>query len=386
VPMPTPRSAPAPAPAPAPSPAPERNSIRRTQTPFHRAQVVEEDEDEDSASPPPVLPRANPSPNERVRTPIYAVPRSHSSRRTSSRRKPEPLYQPQRPEAALRDPDIVRALEPLATPRSGVFGPPQSRPQTPLRNPLPPPPRDLYDSSPYKTLLTLPQTAALLTQSFAPKPSAMEAKKKPRKGLFRAFSSRKHENEEPKAPNVHIVPIYVNPTAANNPMPPMPAIPPLPRAGVPGPSVPSGHVPGHSTNRRQPIRYNEDSEYWSFMNHSPHRIIYDNKEWPTATHLLEARKYLPGHPAIAEEIRFCGDVGHVYPISSNYQQFEDPHWSQRHMEVVRPFSCPCTPTITNLSMPFSSSTAGRRVVPEVLAAPRSTHEIMGDGRHSLDLR
>jgi hypothetical protein len=130
-----------------------------------------------------------------------------------------------------------------------------------------------------------------------------------------------------------------NPPPGGNPMPPMPAIPPLPQPGPPG-SYRNPLAGGRTQHPPREIRYNEDSDYWSFMNHSPHRIYFEDKEWPTATHLIEARKYLPSHPAIADEIRLCGDVAHVYPISANYQQFQDPHWSENHMQIVRPLCAP----------------------------------------------
>ncbi|EIN11037.1 hypothetical protein PUNSTDRAFT_51607 [Punctularia strigosozonata HHB-11173 SS5] len=41
---------------------------------------------------------------------------------------------------------------PLPPPPQGVYGPPGPRPRTPLRNPLPDPPRDLYELEPYRTL------------------------------------------------------------------------------------------------------------------------------------------------------------------------------------------------------------------------------------------
>jgi hypothetical protein len=332
VPIPAPRAASA---SREPSPAPRQGSIRRTQTPFTHAQVVDEDEDEDSST---SAPHARPQSSARPRTPIYTAPQqTNSLRRTPSRGQPQPVYQHQQAEAALRDLDIVRALEPLEPAHPSAFGPSEPRSQTPLRNPLPPPPRDLYETSPYKSLLTLPQTTALLTANFAPKPTGKDAKKSRKGGLFRAFSSRKHEKEETKDPKVHFIPIFVNnpPAGGGNANPPMPAIPPLPQGGVPGPSGSTRRVPGHFQNRPQVIRYNEESDYWSFMNHSPHRIFFEDKEWPTATHLVEARKFLPEHPDIAHEIRLCGDVAHVYPISANYQQFQDPHWSEKHIQVVR---------------------------------------------------
>lgn len=41
---------------------------------------------------------------------------------------------------------------PLPPPNQAVYGPPGPRPRTPLSNPLPPPPRDLYELEPYRAL------------------------------------------------------------------------------------------------------------------------------------------------------------------------------------------------------------------------------------------
>ena len=346
VPMPTPHPAHASAPTPSPVPQ-ERRSIRRTQTPFLRPHAVdeeEEDEFEDQSNSAPVLPR----PSSRARSAMYATQENQPVRRTPSHGYPQSVYQHQQAQGAIRDPDIVRALEPLEPAHPSAFGPPDMRTLPPLRNPLPPPPRDIYESSPYKSLLTLPQTAALLTANFAPKPKDA---KKPRKGLFRAFSSRKHDKEEPKDPKVHFVPIIVNnPPAGVNNIPPMPAIPPLPAAEAPARSATNrrSRSSAHFPNRPEPIRYSEDTDYWAFLNHSPHRIYYNDKYWPTVTHLVEARKYLPAHPEIAEEIKLCKDVADVYSISANYQQFQDPAWSINHLEIV----CFTRPTTEHTVLTF----------------------------------
>jgi hypothetical protein len=41
-----------------------------------------------------------------------------------------------------------------------------------------------------------------------------------------------------------------------------------------------------------PIKFNQESPYFGFMNHSPHRILFQNQIYPTGTHLFEALKYL----------------------------------------------------------------------------------------------
>ncbi len=112
--------------------------------------------------------------------------------------------------------DFAHVMQPLEPANPSAFGPTGPRPTAPLRNPLPPPPRDIYEMSPYKSLLTMPQTSALLTASYGPhlatvttnaQPAKVERKKSIGKSLLRAFSKRE-KKPEPQ-PQVHFVPVFV---------------------------------------------------------------------------------------------------------------------------------------------------------------------------------
>lgn len=133
---------------------------------------------------------------------------------------------------------LADAIRPMTPPSRAVFGPSGERPRTPLRNPLPEPPRDLYEMSPYRSLLTLPQTTALLTANFGTqngtgtglnrantivvhpngvtKPFAMptaapEIKKRKtlKGGLLRAFSRKEKSEPPPQEANPIYIPVFV---------------------------------------------------------------------------------------------------------------------------------------------------------------------------------
>ncbi|PPQ74912.1 hypothetical protein CVT24_003022 [Panaeolus cyanescens] len=183
--------------APSRSPNPGR-SIRRTSTPFIPAlpdplnddEDEEDDDDDDDYNDSP--PRRPPP---RSRSPIRA--------------------------------DMGHVVEVLQQTRQPRLDPPVNASGY-AHNPLPAPPRDLYAMSPYKQLLNLPQTTALLTATYGPQqatirngavvntsgiPSAAQQqpaieRKKTMKSLFRAFS-RKEKPKEPEPPKVHFIPVFV---------------------------------------------------------------------------------------------------------------------------------------------------------------------------------
>jgi len=293
-------------------------------------------------------PQAGPSTGRRAQTPFPASSAVRSAE-PQPEPQPEPQQQPQQQQrrhrrrgSAHHDSDIARALEPLTPANPSAFGPPGPRPRTPIRNPLPIPPRDLYETSPYNTLLNLPQTTALLTATYGqPQRSKTGAfgGKKPRKGLFHSLSLRRHDKE----PEVHFVPVFV-PANGNNaasgpssmPVPP-PSTAPIPQfmpasAAVPAPtaSVPPPLV----SQLPPPVRFNQQTPLSGFMNHSTHRVLYQNKTYPSATHLHEAMKYLENRPDIAERIRIT-DINEVYPLSASYQKYQRPDWTQVFLSAVR---------------------------------------------------
>ncbi|KAJ7180435.1 hypothetical protein C8R46DRAFT_1069435 [Mycena filopes] len=250
------------------------------------------------------------------------------------------FVQPQPSAQERANPDIARVLQPLPAPNPAVFGPPPSQQphRPPLANPLPTPPRDLYELSPYNTLLNLPQTTALLTAAYAQQgglpPSYGRRRGTRTGGLLRALTGRGRKEED-----VHFVPVFIGgqpQPAANSssqqPLPGSPGVSGPQLAGLvdrdPGP-IPQDRpfpVPRQNSNDGQqtfmsPIRFSGATpDYYAFLNHSPYRVMYNggyNNDlyYPTVMHLHEAMRFLPNDPALAERIRTCPDVAQVHPLS-----------------------------------------------------------------------
>lgn len=339
-------------------------------------------------------------------------------------------------------PDIT-ANDPVASP--GV------RP-----NPLPPPPRDVYALSPYKQLLHLPNTMALLTARTAHpstvqpntnstltrsstnpgmagvgagvnavQPQTIKKKKK-----FFSFSSRRGRDPpaqptQPHPPqhqlgNIQFVPVYQNaphgqtssgvahasatpatqPQAgpstggalrpAEPPVPPVPASPSPPPRRSPSPGddeesddgmmppdvyrsiTPAGHPShpaSHQPQSQQPFHQPQPAQSQpppqtyqfsqpspsnqpylvspngttmefshtslpDFLNHSPHRVMYANKIYPSAMHLHEAMKFTETKPELAETIRNTENVEDIYPFTARLQVWVRPDWGAVFLEKM----------------------------------------------------
>ena len=296
--------------------------------------------------PPPFIPQSSSSRN----------PNSYRRDSTSTRRYsatpyptafPEPVIEPQpqilrqsQPQPPVERPqhiyDMRRALEPLENANASVFGPPGPRPLTPISNPLPPPPRDIYDTSPYRAIMNLPHTAALLTSTFPttitgpPQTNSVPVgRKKSHKGLFPSLSLRRKREE---TPSVSFVPVFI-PQAQSQPNPPpttsVPAFNSVPAPPAPPPPPSPSTIP--------PVKFDERGPLAGFMNHSPHRVMYQHKTYPTAHHLYEALKFINHRPDIAEQIRTCAHVHDVYPLSVTFHEFQRPDWGEVFLKTVRQF-------------------------------------------------
>jgi hypothetical protein len=255
--------------------------------------------------------------------------------------------------------DIFARTRPHTPPHSNhAYGPPpDERGQEPLMRPLPEPPRDLYEYTPYKNLLSLPETTALIEQrkrkahpvgpgvvdisSTAVGPPGTVAAfsvsragtKKKSGGLFRGLSSRKHR-DPPETKYIYMS----NPASfpSTNPEGAGPsATGPLPAsAGAPLSRAASVHSAAPSAHRSTYSRVIPASEPWydehkiyidhntpyysSFLNHSPHRVMYRNMIYPTATHLFEAMKFIDDRPDRAEIIRNTESVEQVFRLSEGW--------------------------------------------------------------------
>ncbi|KAG2013146.1 GTP cyclohydrolase II [Coprinopsis cinerea AmutBmut pab1-1] len=277
-------------------------------------------------------------------------------------------------------------IQPPSPAPQAAFGPSGPRPAGSLRNPLPKPPRDLYEMTPYKSLLSLPQTTALLTASYntqastatatvAPAgvtivppvpnqaaPAAATAPPPPpakKKGLFKRLSTKRKTQQPPApvpaAPAVPsgpvFVPIYVdknaNPTAqqsqasssntqSNPPTNPVRFDDSVDSSTAANQSRRQSRVSSNAPDPSTlPLRFTQlDSEYAGFMNHSPHRVVYGHQTYPTATHVHEAMKYIDQHPQLAERIRNCENVLDVYPISAEISGFQRPDWGNVFLDKM----------------------------------------------------
>ncbi len=254
-------------------------------------------------------------------------------------------------------------------------------------NPLPTPPKDLFELSPFvgllkdlhrpieETTLRRAATSPQYVNAYIVSPNGSQAsrEKKPRKGLFRSLSNRlagKHKRE-PELPTAHPIPVVLATTPA--PMyPPVipgagygPVIPPpgtVFSAGSPAGFVPDGQrpstpqppqappspAPSHRSHRShhsprsahrsspapQPtLKIGLHSEYSGLTHLSPHRILHSRRRWPSAFHLLEALRFIDTRPDLAEQIRMCPNVDEVKAIVSQNSASSRPDWEH----VVIPF-------------------------------------------------
>ncbi|OJT10486.1 N-glycosidase YbiA [Trametes pubescens] len=298
------------------------------------------------------------------------------------------------------------------------------RPWTPLRhthNPLPPPPKDIFQHSPYAQILRelrkpvdaeeikakLSQAPAFTTIGAIPIATVQpghyqgtrSSKEKKRKGLFRSISARlggsRRDDESfsdvmspPQGgmpqqafvggqsitilPTVEHLPDGTTTLTYHHPSAPMVAgqnAGGIPMAGGGGqpPVMPSGVMPGyvpgvapavspafgnsaaqqqqqqqqqqHQHQHQQypqspgpqrmptpqpappppprPIRIDRTNRYHGLLHMSPHKVHYGNKSYPTVLHLIEALRFLPGHPENAEEVRRCGTAEEAAAISGS---------------------------------------------------------------------
>jgi ribA/ribD-fused uncharacterized protein len=246
---------------------------------------------------------------------------------------------------------------PSGQPNPSVFGPPGPRPRTPIRNPLPTPPRDLYELSPYGRLLhDMHTTTSLLTGQGAflsdSRPnnhggglgnlfgSKSSREKKSRKGLFRSSSNTNGNGIPPSMSGMFGGPLQRSHTVTSFVThPPVPQPPNLPQsngatAGSSMPTSTSAPAGPADPSRPPPVRFDHQSPLAGFMNHSPHRILYQNTLYPSALHLLEAIKFHPHRPDLSEQIRAVKDVQDVYPLSASMNEFVRGDWGQVFSQTV----------------------------------------------------
>ena len=229
------------------------------------------------------------------------------------------------------------------------------------RNPLPPPPDDIWDRSPYRQVLDrLPRDLPSLVNTGDGQQATGDHHSEPSRhhhhgdhhrdhhrdgepsflgslfnsrrdrdrdrgrsrsggGLFRSHSvaggADVHSSDH-RPSSRHSHRHHRPPTVTNIVIPP----PPVPES-----------------ERPPPVKFNHLGELAGFVNHSRHRILHRNKTYPSALHLLESMKFVD-KPDIAERIRLALDPDEVYRLSSQYNEHVRPDWGQIFLKAVRLFS------------------------------------------------
>ncbi|KAK7468952.1 hypothetical protein VKT23_003451 [Stygiomarasmius scandens] len=330
---------------------PSSHTIRRAQTPFHRPTHLEDGEDEEEQED---LHRDGDGP---------VVPEGSGSYRT-----------------------------PRIRTGSGLPPPPEIKMFTPRPpNPLPLPPRDIFESPEYKAAMRGPiGTSAILAAMYPPKEerddnlqrsrTGLFGKRSSKGGLFRSLTgTRKKKDEGPDiamGSGIRLLPIPVGaadynkistPTASaapttNSVEPPFPHPPPGvatsaqrqqpvipflvagadPNAAPPAPApVPvqapapdPSQTPLASGDSSQPLYFNQTHpDYGGFLPHSHHRIEHEGHVYKSATHLHEALKY-PDHPHIAEAIRTCNSLSDIFHIATSNADRARQDWPLKFVEIM----------------------------------------------------
>ncbi|KAG5719669.1 Swarming motility protein ybiA [Termitomyces sp. T112] len=220
------------------------------------------------------------------------------------------------------------------------------------RNPLPKLPVDIFATTPYKHVLEpkeLPAWPPLEPgKTFMVQQEVQEPPQQAKKGLFRL----RKKNPPPPLSQTKLsyLPRPVSATASNPPTtatttepPPTSATnidPPTSSTTVDTPHTgfqpPPGSDPGYGGFEPPlpPIYFNQDTEYAPFLNHSPHSVSYERVTYPTATHLIEAMKFLPEadhNRDIAELIRKCVDLADVYRLSHEHREAQNEENGESYM-------------------------------------------------------
>lgn len=112
---------------------------------------------------------------------------------------------------------------------------------------------------------------------------------------------------------------------------------PTPMTGGGTMSVPSSVIRrGSPTQTALPsvIKFNRYGELSELLCYSPHAVLYEDKVYPTALHLFEARKFLSHLPDLADRIRQCEHVEQVTSISAEMADFIRRDWGNVMLNMV----------------------------------------------------
>jgi predicted NAD-dependent protein-ADP-ribosyltransferase YbiA (DUF1768 family) len=81
------------------------------------------------------------------------------------------------------------------------------------------------------------------------------------------------------------------------------------------------------------------SEFSGLLYYSQHSVRYEDKLYPTALHLFEARKFLPYRLDLADRIRLSERVEQVPQISAEMADFKRRDWVNVMISTVSKSPC-----------------------------------------------
>ncbi|KAG6846577.1 hypothetical protein H0H93_013113, partial [Arthromyces matolae] len=163
--------------------------------------------------------------------------------------------------------------------RKGLFSGMKRKPPPPLVEPQPQPQLQRTQTQTRFVLLPGPVSASTFSD---PTPTSAPISSAPLTGT----------TDVPLTGGTSITPgsAHTSPQPHSDPHPPhSPTIPTIPTTPTP-----------------PPIYFNQSTPYSGFLNHSPYTVSYERTTYPTATHLIEAMKFLPEteeNKGVAEMIR-----------------------------------------------------------------------------------
>ncbi|KAH8814723.1 hypothetical protein DL96DRAFT_422537 [Flagelloscypha sp. PMI_526] len=324
----------------------------RTQTPFPREQEIDEEDEETSSE--------DDDDDDNGQDYRDVRRRGSESRRANA--------------------SLAELVQPMPAAAPEVFGPTDGRPSVlpTRRNPLPSPPMDIYEMSPYKHILHLPTTEDLLLhRSTSVKGPSRRGTTKKKKGFLRNLFNPQPESTEPA---IRFVPVAVGDRTSHDEAAPAPVsmtlnsavpqpatavtggAPILPDAAYdpvaapgqhrlgPDPSLPfvpppqgpvplqghSGSIYGSHRHTTGQLRFNHATHY-GWVNQAPFRVLHDNRTYPTASHLFEAMRF--GTPQFGELYASVPQDDHagVREVSDRLmrQQGDLPDYEHRFMDNMK---------------------------------------------------
>ncbi|KAJ3473432.1 hypothetical protein NLI96_g13001 [Meripilus lineatus] len=230
------------------------------------------------------------------------------------------------------------------------------------RNPLPTPPQDIFERSPYIRLLDdlkrPPEETTLrnhrpgrheiiIGPAQSPPPVAPPPAPTPvvTPEVSHQAATRKRGKHSDGPPYIYdynpaqpsLPPVRDSPRSRHRPTTPVQvAAPPSP--------APSHHsrrsirdltlTPPGQRPAPPPIVVKHNNEYGDLTPYSAHSVHYREKTYPTAYHLFEAFKFLEARPDIAERIRRAKGGGEVRGVVEDYVGFTPSDWEDRAPQMM----------------------------------------------------